>query len=559
MLKSRAVLLRASIMVTLGLIVSAVCPAAETGGTLTRYYGQTPAWRPCEAGLLDATSESLLPLFGDRVRFATIKAPMDYANPDGGDIEVALLRVAAGDPNRRRGAIVINPGGPGEDGLTYSLLFGYLWSEANKATATGAAALFKEVAQCYDLVGFSPRGTGASTRLARASEQRLKPALVLSADRSAANIGANMANAKAKAELLLADPLTRHIDSDSTARDMDIIRAALGDSKLNYLGISYGTWLGTWYAGIFPDRVGEMVLIGNTDITARLNDTLLAQDMGMQRALDSVLAPYAAAHPEDFGLGRSPEEVRAAFRSIGGGALLDATEALLHETIAQSVNAHVTLLTFRAAIELGRLLAAAPGAGEEEIAARLDAVEWKLPEESALIAAGRAKELVAAYFKTLRGETDSLSMIPFDAVGWAVQCNDSGTSYDADAWGAASSLNAANYPIFGGSNIENPCLFWNLPAIGRPSVEAIAGAGAFVMLQSEYDPYTVLEGALRTFSALPSASLIVVKGEFQHFLLLPYGNDAVDLPIAKYLLDGELPQRLTFVEGNPLQLDRASP
>ena len=539
-------------------VAISVCPAAETAGALARYYRQTPAWKPCEAGLLDATYESLLPLFGDRVRFATVKTPTDYANPDGGDIEVALLRVAAGDPSRRRGAIVINPGGPGEDGLAYSLLFGYLWSEANPATASGAAAFFKEVAQCYDLVGFSPRGTGSSTRLARASEQRLEPALVLSADRGAANISANMANAKAKAELLLADPLTRSIDSDSTARDMDIIRAVLGDEKLHYLGISYGTWLGTWYAGIFPDKVGGMVLIGNTDITARLNDTLLAQDMGMQRALDVVLAPYAAAHPEDFGLGSSPEEVRAAFRSIGG-ALLDATETLLHETIAQSVNAHITLLTFRAAIELDRLLAAAPGAGEEEIAARLDAVAWKLPEESALIAAGRAKELVAAYFKTLRGETDSLSMTPFDAVGWAVQCNDSGTSYDVDAWGLASSLNASIYPVFGGSNIENPCLFWNLPAIGRPSAEAIAGAGAFVMLQSEYDPYTVLEGALRTFSALPSASLIIVKGEFQHFLLLPYGNDAIDLPIAKYLLDGEPPQRLTIVAGNPLPMDRAAP
>ncbi len=301
-----------------------------------------------------------------------------------------------------------------------------------------------------------------------------------------------------------------------------------------------------------------MVLIGNTDITARLNDTLLAQDMGMQRALDEMLAPYAAAHPEAFGLGLSPAKVREAFRSIDG-ALLDATEGLLHQTIAQSVNAHITLLTFRAAIELDHLLAASPGAGEEEIAARIDTVAWELPEESALVAEERARELSAAYFKTLRGESDSLSMVPFDAVGWAVQCNDSGTSYDADAWGAASGLNAASYPTFGGSNIENPCLFWNLPAIGRPSAEAIVGAGAFVMLQSEYDPYTVLEGALRTFSALPSASLILVKGEFQHFLLLPYGNDAIDLPIAKYLLDGEPPQRLSIVAGNPLPLDRAAP
>ena len=72
------------------------------------------------------------------------------------------------------------------------------------------------------------------------------------------------------------------------------------------------------------------------------------------------------------------------------------------------------------------------------------------------------------------------------------------------------------------------------------------------MLQSEYDPYTILEGALKTFAALPNASLIVVKGEFQHFVLLPYGDDSIDRPIAEYLLHGTQPPRLTTCEGKPL-------
>ena len=147
----------------------------------------------------------------------------------------------------------------------------------------------------YDLVGFSPRETGSSTRLRRASAETLKPASIL------------------------------------------------GDDKLNYLGISYGTWLGTWYAGLFPERVGRMALIGNTDITAPLNDTLLSQEMGMRRVMDEILAPYAAENPKVFRLGASAEEVRQVFRSLRGN-MLDVTSALLHETIAHAGEASVDLL-----------------------------------------------------------------------------------------------------------------------------------------------------------------------------------------------------------------------
>ena len=141
------------------------------------------------------------------------------------------------------------------------------------------------------LVGFSPRGTGSSTQLRCTSAEKLIPASILVADGAAENIQDNLLNARLKAEACLSNPLTPYINSDATARDMDIIRRVLGDDKLNYLGISYGTWLGTWYAGLFPERVGRMVMIGNTDITAKLNDTLLSQEMGMQRVMDEILAP----------------------------------------------------------------------------------------------------------------------------------------------------------------------------------------------------------------------------------------------------------------------------
>lgn len=535
----------------MGFLLAAASGADEIPDPLANYKSQVPTWEACDPGAMSDDYKGLLTLFGERARRATIKVPLDYAAPERGEIEVALLRVAAGNPRQRRGAILINPGGPGEDGLPYGLLFGYLWGEANPATGTDAGKLYREIAQYYDLVGFSPRGTGSSTQLRCTSAEKLKPASFLVADGGVENIQNNLLNSRLKAEACLSNPLTPYINSDATARDMDIIRCALGDDKLNFLGISYGTWLGTWYAGLFPERVGRMVLVGNTDITARLNDTLLSQEMGMQRVMDEILAPYAAENQEVFKLGGSTEEVQHAFRSLRGN-LLDVTSALLHETIAQSVNAHVTLFTFHAAKAVQGLLETFSPKTEEELDALLEKKEWEVPLEYRDLVLERAKTLSKDYFSKLKGETATVDMGPFDAVGWAVQCNDAGTSYDAEAWVQGSAFNAGLYPLFGGSDIENPCLYWGGQTVKRPPVENIARAGGFVMLQSQYDPYTILEGALKTFAALPNASLIVVEREFQHFVLLPYGDDSVDRPIAEYLLNGTQPPRLTTCPGKPL-------
>ena len=552
MMQRSRFLVRGTLLLIMGFLLASASGADEAFNLLAVYENQVPAWEACDASTLSDDYKGLLTLFGERTRRATIKVPLDYADPARGDIEVALLKVAAGDPQRRRGAILINPGGPGDDGLPYSLLFGYLWGEANPATNSESGKLFREIAQCYDLVGFSPRGTGSSTRLRCTSAEKLMPASILVADDAAENIQNNLLNARMKAEACLSNPLTPYINSDATARDMDIIRRVLGDDKLNYLGISYGTWLGTWYAGLFPERAGRMVMIGNTDITTPLNDTLLSQEMGMQRVMDEILAPYAAENSEVFRLGGSAEEVRQVFRSLQGN-LLDVTSALLHETIAQSVNAHVTLFTFYAAKTVQDLLGAYSPETEESLNALLEKNEWGIPPEFRDLALERAKTISTNYFQKLRMETGTVDMDSFDAVGWAVQCNDAGTSYDADAWVEASAFNAERYPLFGGSDIENPCLYWGGQSVKRPPVETIARAGGFVMLQSEYDPYTILEGALKTFAALPNASMIVVKREFQHFVLLPYGDDSVDRPIAEYLLYGTQPPRLTTCEGKPLE------
>jgi len=175
MIQRSRFLIRGTLLLTMGFLLLAHSGADASPDPLVNYKSQVPAWEACDPGAMSDDYKAMLTLFGERARRAVIKVPLDYADPRG-DIEVALLKVAAGNPQRRRGAILINPGGPGEDGLPYSLLFGYLWGEANPATGTGAGKLFREIAQYYDLVGFSPRGTGSSTQLRCISAESLKPA-----------------------------------------------------------------------------------------------------------------------------------------------------------------------------------------------------------------------------------------------------------------------------------------------------------------------------------------------------------------------------------------------
>ncbi len=140
---------------------------------MARFTAQELEWKACDATIVPggyggtAYADTIKAL-GERARCALMRAPLDYASPERGEVAIALLRVAAEGPQPRRGAILLNPGGPGDDGLFLALLFGRLWSDVR---TDGAGAQFKELAQTCDLVGFSPRGTGAGTRLTCAARR----------------------------------------------------------------------------------------------------------------------------------------------------------------------------------------------------------------------------------------------------------------------------------------------------------------------------------------------------------------------------------------------------
>ncbi|MGW7468096.1 alpha/beta hydrolase [Streptomyces xantholiticus] len=240
-------------------------PAALTGQKLD--------WTGCEAPVEALGSDAEKP--GKPWQCATLKAPLDYADPDGETIGIALIRAKAGQPDRRIGSLLFNFGGPGGSGV---------------ATLPHAAADYRNLNKRYDLVGFDPRGVARSSAVTCRDDAETEKSLAIDPTpddaaeekaylADAADFGADCAQRSGR--------LLPRVGTLDAARDMDLIRQVLGDRKLHYLGFSYGTELGGVYAHLFPRNVGRLVLDAVVDSTADDVAHSRNQVLGFQRALEN--------------------------------------------------------------------------------------------------------------------------------------------------------------------------------------------------------------------------------------------------------------------------------
>lgn len=232
---------------------------ASTPADVAALYAQQLDWKECGA-----------------FQCADATAPLDWEDPSGGTITLALIRKPAADQEHRIGSLLLNPGGPGASTLG---IFDYL---------SGQVA--KPVADVYDLVGFDPRGVGSSTAVSCGPDDQVDAYLTADVTiTSQADLDAASARARAFGETCQQDTgaLLAHVDTVSAARDMDLLRAVLGDDQLHYLGYSYGTFLGATYAGLFPDKVGRLVLDGALDPSLDNDRLVLEQAKGFEQSLRS--------------------------------------------------------------------------------------------------------------------------------------------------------------------------------------------------------------------------------------------------------------------------------
>ncbi len=229
---------------------------------LAEFYHQSLLWEPCAI----------------QRECTTVTAPLDWNSPADGSIELAVIRSIAGEPDDRVGSLLVNPGGPGGSGWDYV-----------------AAANFPGISDRFDIVGWDPRGVGRSTPVTcytNATDRDESLYGTFDNDYGTAGwideLTASSAEYAAACEAETGE-LLAHIDTSSTARDLDMLRAVLGDEKLNYLGYSYGTRIGATYAELYPEKVGRMVLDGAIDPLLSDFDMLKAQMVGFERAFSNYL------------------------------------------------------------------------------------------------------------------------------------------------------------------------------------------------------------------------------------------------------------------------------
>jgi pimeloyl-ACP methyl ester carboxylesterase len=437
---------------------------------------------------------------------ATVAVPVDYGDPAGPTLGLAVARAHARDGPRRIGSLVVNPGGPGAPGIPYlrSLI----------------DSIPGELRDRFDLVSFDPRGVGDSGAVKCGADidplfdQSFSPA-------NAAERSALVAAFRAVVDACARDSgaLLPHVSTVDTARDLDFIRAAVGDRTLTYVGESYGTYLGTIYATLFPERVRAIVLDGAIDPTADGTAVALGQARGFEGALDDFLADCAKQRGCAFYHDGEP------------GAAFDALRARAERTGLPTVrNADRTVngTRFDAAVIEG-LYAGRAG--------------WRsLGEALARAEDGDASTLLAMADGFVGRTASGMEHDALDAF-WAISCLDGPLVGDVDAAARLQALATRAAPRLGAFlvNFSLACSIWPVPPVTAPAPLDAAGAPPLLVVGTTGDPATPLASAQSLRRQLERSALLVAVGE-QH-TSFGVGNECADRVVTRYLVDRTLPGR----------------
>ncbi|HEY8517238.1 MAG TPA: alpha/beta fold hydrolase [Candidatus Binatia bacterium] len=493
-------------------------------------------WHACDPSVIDP---DYIEQLGERLTCATIEAPIDYDDPRKGTIDLALLRVAAGDPSRRRNAIFMNPGGPGGDGLELGADYGAMFANANPNDPIGAK--LRQLSDEYDILGFSPRGVGQSTNLVCQLDENYLVELLPTTVFTPENLAAIYENQLRDARACRANPLTPYINTDAVVQDMDLVRRGLGDEKLSYLGFSYGTWLGIWYASRFPEHVDRMVLDSTVDYTFEsLAMTGNAQAVPMQFVLDELIIPYAAVLDPLFGLGRSAEEIRAIFGSLPV-ELQAVFSNEVYGLLFDQERADDVVVRLGAAKGVGEVMRAFPDASREELEVRVAERRYAPDDEVDDAMREAAGELLSNALDLKSGITRPVTLHSEDAVNKSVTCNDGPAPTDPEFWNQQAAELRDVAPAYFHDRLELNCTEeWGGPTVVRPSVDGARRVPNILMVQDQYDAATPLDGALRTYELLGNASLIYNSRSYTHGVF-PSGEACVDVTVADFFVADDIP------------------
>ncbi|MEO8094511.1 MAG: alpha/beta hydrolase [Pseudolysinimonas sp.] len=264
----------------------------QVAAGLEQFYQQDVTWKNCSGGM----------------QCAELKAPVDWAHPDGAQITLAIDRHKASGTSK--GSLLINPGGPGGSGFDFAQGF------------TGSPGVYAN----YDIIGWDPRGVGQSTPIVCFTSDQDRDEMIYGTYKDPYGSEGWQKELAARQKKWVdackqnTGELLAHIDTASVAHDMDMMRAVLGDDKLNYLGYSFGTYIGTVYAELFPDKVGRMVLDGAVEPPFGTFDELATQMAGFDSAFKAYMKDCLASGgcPFDGPLSNALAEAHGLILSVDG-------------------------------------------------------------------------------------------------------------------------------------------------------------------------------------------------------------------------------------------------
>ncbi|MFG1945681.1 alpha/beta hydrolase [Nonomuraea sp. NPDC048826] len=471
-------------LLTAFLVASPLTPLSATAASAT------PAeitWETCTDPVLAALG----------LDCAKVDVPLNHAAPDGATVRIALARKAAtAPPEQRLGTLMINAGGPGQAGRTLA--------------AALTVLMPADLAARYDIVGYDPRGTGASEPRMSCDPDRFAPVQPDTVPRSPADERAQIEVARGYAAACAAahGDLLPYMRTADNADDLDALRRALGQDRVSYLGYGYGSYLGAVFASRHPGTVGRMVLDG----VVRPSDVWYEHGLEHATAMNDRARDFfawVARHDSAYALGGTPAKVERAYY------------AARDRVRAQPAGQVVGPREFDGAF----------------LAAGYETTWWPmLATALSSFSRGDEQPLVDAYrFLALPDDNDY-------AVHSATQCADAPWPRDWNRWRHDARRLHQRSPFLGWTHVwyNAPCAFWPVKTRSADRISGRAVESALLVQPTE-DAGAPWPGALEMHAKLPASRLLVERGGKSHAVSFLRGNACVDGHVAAYLADGTLP------------------
>jgi len=463
---------------------------------LEKFYGQSLTWTK-RGGAVDST-------------FVTV--PLSWENPGGATIKIAIARHRAG--SGRLGSLLINPGGPGGSG--YDFVDQY-----------SSYIVTSDVLKKYDIIGFDPRGVGRSRPAITCytdpkQEDTLLYGTYASPYGSQGWIDELTAVEKKWSAACLKNtgPLLGHIDAESNARDMDVIRAVLGDKKMHYLGYSYGTYLGTMYAELFPKKVGRMVLDGPIDPLVGQLDSLATQMAGFDSALKAYMADCQSQKgcPFSGSVQNGLQQVRAILDGIDSRHLVGSDgRAVDSATVGTGIS--YTLYSQQSWPDLTQMFKDLAKNDADSTLENADGYNNRGPD-------GSYDNGTDVYAAVTCAESDigTDGVTPLEGLA----------KIDATAPILGKYFAEDDYAV-----LDTACSNWPEPVAKLPTKFDAAGAPPIIVVATTNDPATPYAGGVSLSKQLSSGVLVTHKGEGH--TVYAQGDVCVDSTVDAYLISGTVP------------------